>query len=295
MTILQRQGFSPISAHAAVHAVDHNPVRGILVSMRATRILAFSTLVALACSFAFLAHAGIRAPGKYCGVVVFDRWDTCFLLSGPFITYVSEKVKNELRPYRGQAVQVDALDVFQPINPGDALIRECRIIGPAPKTRIWLTLKGLELVAQSDFGQEATPSFVIQIRNLGNDTVRVFSSEIAPVLLGRKPACGFDEPSDGGSVAIFTRVSLALSSGATCIMNGEDYSATFTVDPASQPPERFELSPGQSIRTKISFQVPPGQYQFLFGYGGGVHEEDSLASNAISFDIGDGGVATLIE
>jgi hypothetical protein len=33
----------------------------------------------------------------------------------------------------------------------------------------------------------------------------------------------------------------------------------------------------------------------MFGYGGGVHEEKSLASNAISFDLSDGGVASLTE
>ena len=94
-------------------------------------------VLAIACGLAFVARAGIRGPGKYCGVIVFDRWDTCFLLSGPYITYISEKVKEDLRTYKGQAIQVDALDVFQPKNPGDALIRKYKIIGPAPKTRSW--------------------------------------------------------------------------------------------------------------------------------------------------------------
>jgi hypothetical protein len=31
----------------------------------------------------------------------------------------------------------------------------------------------------------------------------------------------------------------------------------------------------------------------MVGYGGGVHEEKSVASNAISFDLNDAGVATL--
>jgi hypothetical protein len=65
------------------------------------------TLILLTVGFALLAHAGLRGPGKYSGVVVFDRWDTCFLLSGPYITYISDNVKNELRPYAGKAMQVD--------------------------------------------------------------------------------------------------------------------------------------------------------------------------------------------
>jgi hypothetical protein len=55
-------------------------------------------------ALALLAYAGLRGPGKYCGVVVFDRWDTCFLLSGPYITSISENVKNGLRPYAGKAI-----------------------------------------------------------------------------------------------------------------------------------------------------------------------------------------------
>jgi hypothetical protein len=49
------------------------------------------------------------------------------------------------------------------------------------------------------------------------------------------------------------------------------------------------------MKARITFEVSPGEYQFMFGYGGGVHEEKSLASNAISFDLSDGGVAHLTE
>lgn len=38
---------------------------------------------------------------------------------------------------------------------------------------------------------------------------------------------------------------------------------------------------------KITLELPAGQCQFLFANGDGVPEEQSLASNAISFDIGD--------
>jgi hypothetical protein len=102
---------------------------------RIVRLCHFAAVVLLATgALALLAHAGLRGLGKYCGVVVFDRWGTCFLLSGPYITYISENVKNKLRPYAGKAMQVDALDVFQPRNFGDALIRKYKVIGPAPLT-----------------------------------------------------------------------------------------------------------------------------------------------------------------
>src|SRR5262252_6280352 len=121
--------------------------------MRLVRVLSLLTLVAIAGGLAFVAQAGIRGPGKYSGVVVFDRWDTCFLLSGPYITYISDNVKNGLRRYAGKAMQVDALDVFQPRNPGDALVRKYKVIGPAPLTDHPPDLEGLELIAQSDFGK----------------------------------------------------------------------------------------------------------------------------------------------
>jgi hypothetical protein len=230
--------------------------------------------------------------------VIFDRWDTCFLLSGHFITYVSESVKNVLRPYKGQAVQVDAFEVFQPLNPGDGLIRAYKIMGSAPDTHRWAKLDGLELLAESDFGPQGTPSFVLRVRNVGNETVRVVSSEIGPTLLTQKSACEFGSfaPSDGDSVAVITRASLSNSLGQTwCKVGSSNFSVGFAVDSQTQLPERYELIPQQFASTKITFQVPPGQYQFLFGYGGGVHEEKSLASNAIAFDVDNNGVATLVQ
>jgi hypothetical protein len=77
--------------------------------------------------------------------------------------------------------------------------------------------------------------------------------------------------------------------------DGVKYSASYTIDPKSRPPERFQLAIGQSQKVRITFKVPPGKYQFMVGYGGGVHEERSLASNAISFDLNARGIAALVE
>jgi hypothetical protein len=123
-------------------------------------------LGALACVFVITAQAGIRGRGKYCGVVVFDRWDTCFLLSGPYITYIADAVKNELRPYMGTAIQVDASELFQPMNPGDALVRKYKIIGPAPVADHPPSLDGLELVAQSDFSSSGLQLFSLKFATL---------------------------------------------------------------------------------------------------------------------------------
>src|SRR5579863_6398400 len=80
------------------------------------------------------AIGGIRGPGKYSGVVIFDRWGGCILFSGVYLMYVSDSVKDQLREYEGQAIEIDALidalEVKQPINPGDGLIRRLKILGP---------------------------------------------------------------------------------------------------------------------------------------------------------------------
>ena len=91
--------------------------------------------LALACGLAILSgtgvvcEAGIRSTGKYCGVAVFDRWDGCTLYSGAYVMYVSEKTKEGLRKYAGQAVAIDAKEVDQPHNPGDGLIGKFEYLG----------------------------------------------------------------------------------------------------------------------------------------------------------------------
>ena len=247
---------------------------------------------ALSSGFILTAHAGLRGPGKYCGIVVFDRWDTCFLLSGHFITYISDSVKNQLRPYTGNAMQIDALEVSQLENPGDALVRKYQIIGPAPDNHQWATLDGLALISQPDFAPQGTANFLIELRNSGNQAVRVRSSEFGPTLLGLNLQ-GPLSASDGKSAAWITRTDLLNSTWWERENDGVKYSASYTIDSNSRPAERFQLEPGQSMKARVIFKVPPGPYQFIVGYGGGVHEEKSMASNAISFDLNDAGIATL--
>jgi hypothetical protein len=67
----------------------------------------------LASLFVATASAYLFGPGKYCGVVVFDRWGTCYLVSGPYVNYVAADVKSGLLPYKGRAMQVDASEVTQ--------------------------------------------------------------------------------------------------------------------------------------------------------------------------------------
>lgn len=261
---------------------------------RIVRLCHFSAVVLLATgALALLAHAGLRGPGKYCGVVVFDRWDTCFLLSGPYITYISDNVKNDLRPYAGKAMEVDASDVFQPMNPGDALIRKYKIIGPAPDDHHWANLDGLELAASNEFGPNGLPTFLIEIRNTGSALASIDLQQVAPALLTTVDKKYPFLPSDGRSTAVITRSDLVHHGEGQIAINGVARSWSYAVDREAGTAERIQLNPGQSMKCRITFDIPPGEYHFMFGYGGGVHEERSLASNPISFDLNDKGFATL--
>ena len=81
--------------------------------------------------FVGLASGHIYPPGKYNGIVIFDRWDGCYLYSGNDLMPVSEKVKESLRACDGKAVSIDAEQIEQRINPGVALIKELKVLGPA--------------------------------------------------------------------------------------------------------------------------------------------------------------------
>ncbi len=149
--------------------------------------------------------AGLRGRGKYSGVVIFDRWDTCLLLSGVYITYVSDKVKEELRPYRNQAIQLDASVVSQPMNPGDALIHKYTIIGSAPVAPHGPSTEGVSIRAKSEFGSAQAIVFLITIENSAGSPVEINSTEIGPTLLGSLcTGCDFSRvASDGCDMAGF--------------------------------------------------------------------------------------------
>jgi hypothetical protein len=259
----------------------------------AIQTLCVLSLATLPSQFVTPVQAGIRGPGKYSGVVIFDRWDTCFLLSGTYVTYISSKPKNELRPYEGKAVQIDASDVYQPMNPGDALIRQITAIRPAPVVHRWATIDGLQLSTESDFGRHGAPTFLIEIHNTtGNNAADIDASQIGPPLMGKKRGRIFD-PSDGDSVAGITRTDFLHPSSGEYTIDDVTYFGGYRIDPKTRPPDHFLLEPGKTMKVRITFKLSPGQYQFIFGYGGGVHEEVSLASNAIGFDLNKKGFAAL--
>jgi len=275
-----------------MHVPPHTLSRALLLF----RKIAVLGLCVLGLSLTIVSTADAQLHGReYSGVVMFDRWDSCFLISGT-VTYISRAAKEALRPYNGVAIQIHAHEIKQHSNPGDVLIQSFDILGPAPDTHRYGVLDGLELMAEPNFSSGGNPAFFIQIRNTARNTAVIMSSSIVPILLGPSPRSPYTPPTDEVSVAIVTRGNMLTSPFIWRSYDGKsgERSAGYTVDSATPPLERFQLAPGESRKFRIRLSIPEGQYQFLFGYGGGFNDERSLVSNSISFNVTDSGVVTLV-
>ena len=112
------------------------------------------------------APAGIRGPGKYAGIVLFDRWDTCYLYSGIYLMYISENTKEALRKYEGQSILLDAKDVYQPVNPGDGTIRKFKVLKILSAGNQTPANTALRFTVKPQF-QSGSSRFVIEIENTG--------------------------------------------------------------------------------------------------------------------------------
>jgi hypothetical protein len=260
--------------------------------------------ISVALLLPFTGLSGIRGPGKYSGVVIFDRWDGCHLYSGVYLMEVSEKVKEQLRPFAGQAMLIQAEEVLQPMNPGDGLITKLRVIGPAeepvkPRFGFAPILEGLSLTAVPNFGAAGGEELVVRLTNTGDSNRAIDTDALAPTLLAKKQGTEcLLEPSDGPSYAAVTRTNVNLMSShpasGSCLVNGKGRTVDISLSPGVAISAQFDLAPGRSIEVPLRFNLSPGEYQFLAGYGGGVHQMRALASNIISFDIDEAGRPHLV-
>lgn len=198
--------------------------------------------------------------------------------------YVSEAVKDDLRPYEGKAIELDALDVSQPTNPGDGLIRRLKVLGPAQPTRRPFTFDGIKLDAQPVAVNGARSAIELTIANDNDTQAKIDSSEIGFALLSEK--VGGLTPADGPSTAVITRTNIFRGSGTWRLGSGDRIKSYSYLIPENQRlPEVFELKPHGSCGTQLHFDLPAGHYQFFAGYGGGVHESKAIVSNPVSIDL----------
>ena len=264
-----------------------------------------TTSLALLVLLAAVAAAGIRGPGKYRGVVVFDRWDTCYIYDGAFLMYVSEKTKERLRKHEGRHVEVYAKEVVQPMNPGDGRIMKFDLLSSSPSKPPPPRFKNLGVTAEPLFEPGRKPRFALAVENRGGEDVKVGQFALAPTLLGEKDDSDLHSPSDGKSEARITRCGLDSAKlyyrehGVTVMkLDGTETGVTlryaFEVEDGRSLPEDLLIPAGQTVRVVVALDIPPGAYDFLFGCDVGILESRRIASNIVSFQLGDDGVTTLL-
>lgn len=246
------------------------------------------TLVAMAlCLSAAIAAGGIILPGKHGGMVLFDRWGGCYLYQGIFVMYVSEQTKEKLREYDRKWVQVDAREVYQPLNPGDGRIGKYDILGPAPKSPEWLVVDGMKLISAAAFENGHGPRVAVRVRNTGKDKLTVFSGQFAITVLAKiEGNSRLFNPSDGPSFALITRQNFEIGGDTPrwrgeAIANGVPYA--WTIGEHNALPHSFELAVGEQRMITVDLTLPPGEYEFIAGYAG--YAGAGVASNSVAFDI----------
>lgn len=234
-------------------------------------------------------HAGIRMPGNYAGTVIFDRWGGCTLYSGIYVMYISEKIKKQFLPYKNDAIQILATDVYQPINPGDGLIKKFEYIGPAKPPPTWINETSLLITTSLAFKNGEQPSIEIKVTNTGSGDLRIYSKQLAPTLLTKSSGKSILNPSDGPSFALVTRQDFWIGGDETPRWHSsgveDEKSYEWTIEKSHALPKYFSLKPRESRQIKIYFNLPEGEYEFLCGYGGGVHEYKCVTSNLTPFDV----------
>lgn len=243
-------------------------------------------------SFPF-AVAGERGEGKYSGVAIFDRWGGCTLYSGIYVMYVAEEAKAQLADQAGKCVQIDATKVEQPHNPGDGLIKKLTVLGTAPAMPEWESPSGMTVKVTPSFKDGQKPAFLIRVDNTSEKPVTLRMNSLAPSLLASKQKQGLWSPSNGPSTAVVTRQSFWV--GDKPRLKGANATWHWTVTKPETLKEKVSLHPKEGFEIEIAFKLPAGEYDFLAGYGGGVHAGQCIASNLIAFDMKADGTASLVK
>jgi hypothetical protein len=256
--------------------------------------IAFIFLVLL---FVCLASGSIYLPGKYNGIVIFDRWDACYLYGGNDLMPVSERVKESLRAFDGRAVSIDAEEIEQRSNPGVGLIKKLKVLGlavdqPSGQRSAAYFLRGLSLHVAADFRPGIHAKLVIQLRNDTKDLRTVDVSGLAPTLFTRKQAPMWLQLADGPSFPAITGSSVGwLYRGPRSVDYCSNGAFQLSIDPDLPYLSTVRLDPGKSVEIPLYFRLSPGEYEFLAGYGGSGYQSPPLASNLLVFDVDQAGIA----
>ncbi|MGA2557652.1 MAG: hypothetical protein ABSG04_15395 [Verrucomicrobiota bacterium] len=238
----------------------------------------------------FACEGVIFTLGNKSGVVVFDRWGGCYLYSGVYFIYVSEKVKEGLRPYVGQAIQIDVKGADQPMNPGDAIINKFEYRGAAPDGhRDWVKIEGIRLTSSVRIRPDGKAVATIIIENTNRTPVKLLRNELALTVLRQKDEMSrptFD-PFDGPSIAVMAHQPFGWTGGEAVWEGGamvDRRNYGWTIGKENALPREFTLGFEEKRNIDVELDLPDGQYDFLCGYGGD-EAGKCVASNLTAFDV----------
>jgi hypothetical protein len=255
-------------------------------------LIATLIIVSLTCS-ASLLRAEMLGPGKYGGIVLFDRWDGCHLYRGVHVMHVSEKIKETLRERAGQFVHLDVAKLRQVINPGDAMIQEYAWLRDTPGfgevPAKMPEFRDLQLTTAVVIGSANRPQFKTVLRSKSKKMLHL--PNVHPILLTRaspKEASAF-RATDGPSIELGLPIlfSLVGDDGRPRGDVDKKFWRSKLVDMNHTLEQwQFELQPDAPLELTFELNVPPGEYQILFGYQTGQdHNSPVLYSAPINFDV----------
>ena len=249
----------------------------------ACAVLSVAALVATA-------RAGIRAAGRYSGVVVFDRWGGCILSNGWDFNYVSESAKAAIEDHKGEFVELDATDVDQPINPGEALIKKFTLVGLDP-ARPPPPPNPLRLSVRIRPDGRTPPLFEVEAMNAGDTdiTLRYDCLAVRAVkkrVNGREPFCPGDGPSAAVLLAHF--MNDPIEGGPPRLKGGGVLAATpshWQVMTLHDLPREVVLNPRHTMSLTLSVTLPAGEYDLFAAYSDFAVPGSCTASNLVGFDV----------
>ena len=259
------------------------------------------TVIVLLLAACSLSQAGpLGGPGKYNGVVIFDRWDACYLYSGALVMPVSEVTKSRLREFEGKFVLLDVEKVNPATWANGDLIVQIRAIEPGkaidPKAPIF---DGLVLRTSLD-AHHGPAQVNLAIANAGKKALRLNLDQLGITLFVRKDTgqAGLYASSDGPS---FAASRSSLDSAKYGLVSEYGGIAKYAI--ARQPANSFPTSgvwilniePGKRRIIPLKFSIPPGEYEFLAGFGGRMHESPVVVSNRTDFKVDADGTAEPLE
>jgi hypothetical protein len=249
--------------------------------MKIKRLQQFLWLFLIQSTALSTGFADVRPMHNYEGTVVFDRWGGCLLSSGDYAMYVSEKVRQNLLPYDGKAIQVKAAGYDFITDSGDIRI--------APGSQNGIYPASLRLKTFPAFQKGIKPSIIIEIINVSKRQLQIASENLAPILLTKvSPQSARYAPQDSPSFALITNQKFWISGksrwGSSGMEKGHRY--TWNIGESQALPQYFVLKKHQKRQIKISFDLPEGEYDFLCAYNPGfAFESASIVSNRIAFDL----------